>query len=284
MNCCLHAPLTNYLAAVLLLVATPAYGTGEDDGGFVKSGQTLRDLRGEQPPPGASVPQGVSPSEEWLNTGSLLRLVGLMIVVLSTLGVLMVFGRRRLRLAAGAGGRRLEIVDKLALSRRHWVCVLRVDGKRLVVGVSGDNMSSLAVLEDGPPPVRGARESSLVRGEETLAVREYPGIRESGGTKEDFSLREAASSIEAESTRNEDGTFWFRPARIQEGEEGEEGEEDEGGESRWENHLAPYRREVNRLRAMLQNWRENSDERASECGASAQPVKIEQGVREGRDR
>ena len=75
--------------------------------------------------------------------------------------------------------------------------------------------------------------------------------------------RQVDRATSREMTRRDESGFWFRPESPAKGAPSET----EGGDD-WENHLAPYRREVNRLRAMLQNWRQTTDrgERAEADG------------------
>jgi hypothetical protein len=142
---------------------------------------------------------------------------------------------------------RLEILDRIALSTRQWVCILRVDEKRVVVGVSGDTMTSLAVLDDASRDSRLGSGGGSVEGGQGLEVEGY--------RREDDRAGWGAGPVRGvssrESMRRDEGTFWFRP-----GSGAREGgaPAGSGGDVPWENHLAPYRREVNRLRAMLQNW------------------------------
>jgi flagellar biogenesis protein FliO len=55
----------------------------------------------------------------------------------------------------------VEIVGRAALSHRHSVCVIRVGEARIVIGLAGDRMSSLAVLEDDAAPDRAPADRTV---------------------------------------------------------------------------------------------------------------------------
>jgi flagellar biogenesis protein FliO len=57
-------------------------------------------------------------------------------------------GSRTWRAAAGEG---LQVLGRAALSPRHHVFVVRFGDRKVLVGVSGDRMASLAVVEEGSP-------------------------------------------------------------------------------------------------------------------------------------
>ena len=241
-----------FLVAVLTLATTSA-AMAEEPGGFVKRGQSLRDLRikdkdAETPAPSD---EAAILAEEWP-----LRFLGLTTATLAVLAVLfLLWRRRRFRAGASEGGARLEILDKIALSTRQWVCILRVDEKRVVVGVSGDTMTSLAVLDDdssrgAPRPQRGSSN----QGGQALKVEGYR-LDETGGASPGSGVDRSASS-RRESMRRDEGSFWFRPDNGPSREAEPSGSRDDVS---LENHLAPYRREVNRLRATLQNWRQTTE-------------------------
>ena len=136
-------------------------------------------------------------NEEVLST---LKWTGFAVLVAAVAaGTCLAIRRRRQWRRTATDGHRLEIVDRLALSPKHWACLLRVEGRLLVVGMTPDRMRTLALFDDD-------------------------------------------AKTPAESTPNTKGdSYWFRPAS-------------EGGRSGvLDENLAPYRREVTRLRAMLQN-------------------------------
>ena len=253
------SPGVLYLGAVLLLGANSEPVVGQDDGGFVKPGQTLSDLRRQEPEE-----EAVSSREGWSVGGAPLRQLALTVAILGAVGGLVVFGRRRrLHLKTRGQGGRMEIVDKLALSSRHWICVVRVDGKRLVIGISGDNLSSLAVLDDGVPGTSKGREVA-VRAADRPAGALYRTDRKGPDTENERSREVTGVSSQGDAAKQRQGTFWFRP---------QESPASAADES-WENDLAPYRREVNRLRATLQSWRQTSEGRE----------RADDGVAEDRER
>ena len=72
-------------------------------------------------------------------------------------------GRRKARVEASGAGGAVEIVGRAALGHKHSVCVVRVGETRIVIGLAGDRMSALAVLDgssappERAPPVRVGR-------------------------------------------------------------------------------------------------------------------------------
>lgn len=246
-------PLGRLLLAGIVIVGTSWVSAADDRGGLVRSGQSLRELRAGDPDEANDT---VAPGSADRAEDGLLRLVGLatgslVLIVVSFL----LWRRRRLRMCAGDGGSRFEIVDRVALSTRQWVCILRVDEKRIVVGVSGDTMTSLAVLDDdgtrsAPGRTRGGRD----RGGQAANVGDYRFDEIASPASSSGADRGAMLPRQQEAKGEE--AFWFRPDGSV---SGEADSSDSRGDVSWENHLAPYRREVNRLRAMLKNWRESTD-------------------------
>ena len=239
-----------FLVAILTL-ATSSAVVAEDNGGFVKPGQSLRDFRTKDAGSPSSSADAATLAKEWP-----LRFVGLTTAMLATVAILfLLWRRRRLRAGASEGGARLEILDKIALSTRQWVCILRVDEKRVVVGVSGDTMTSLAVLDDDSS--RGSRWRRGGGSEQGGQAVEVEGYRlDETGRAGPGSCVDRSATSPRESMRRDEGTFWFRPENRPSRDDEPSGS---GDDVSWENHLAPYRREVNRLRAMLQNWRQTAE-------------------------
>lgn len=125
---------------------------------------------------------------------------GILLIASMAVGAFFVIRRRRQWGRMAADGHQLEIIDRLALSPKHWACLVRVEGRLLVVGMTADSLRTLALFDDG----------------DTTSSTSNPPTPKSE-------------------------SFWFRPS----GDEGRSGVLDD--------NLAPYRREVTRLRAMLQN-------------------------------
>ncbi len=78
------------------------------------------------------------------------------LAVLGLLGALMAWLRRRglvrpLWNGAEAGrARRLELLDRVALSPQHWLHLVRVDGRIILVGRSPGGLTRLAITgQDG---------------------------------------------------------------------------------------------------------------------------------------
>ena len=126
-----------------LLLVPPAPCPAAETGGHVKPGQTISGLLDNK---GQGGNQTLSSAPmEW---GVIVRLsVGALLLV-ALGGGLVFIQRRRTGWAPKDGLGGIQVVGRTALSPRHFVYVLRMGGRRLVVGVSGDRMSSLAVVED----------------------------------------------------------------------------------------------------------------------------------------
>lgn len=84
--------------------------------------------------------------------GGLLRKLALWTGGLSLLGsgLVLVWVKASRARRGQRGGEGIEVVGRAALSHRHLVFVLRVSGRHLVVGVSGDRMTPLGAFEDSP--------------------------------------------------------------------------------------------------------------------------------------
>lgn len=102
-------------------------------------------------------------NEELAVWGALLRLVGALLVVLPlAYGVTRWYGRSHQ--AAGAGGRRLAIVEGLSLGPRRGLYVVRVGSRYYLIGVTERHIASLGELPreewaagglNGEPPAGG---------------------------------------------------------------------------------------------------------------------------------
>ena len=149
--------------------------------------------------------------------------------VLAAGGLFYVLRRRRSHHLQYSGGNGLRVIERIALSPKHWMCLVRAEHKFLVVGMTPESLTTLAVIEDEAP---ASRTSDHV--EASAPLPKLPKL-----TKDDSA-----------------DSYWFRPR--------EESTESRSGTSAWDHELAPYRREVTRLKAMLQQWREGAspDERS----------------------
>jgi flagellar biosynthetic protein FliO len=92
----------------------------------------------------------------------LMRQMSAVMAVLALLGGLLWAFRRRGSLARRAAGRRLETVERLALTPQHSLCLVRLAGRGVLLGLSP---SGCTVLESGEwsryePAQPGAREAT----------------------------------------------------------------------------------------------------------------------------
>lgn len=126
----------------LLLIVFPVEA-GESIG--VKPGQTVQEVLD-------SHGKGAASSRaEFPTTGQLLLRLALTVGSVSLLGFGSLFFLRKWFSQRGTlhSTGEIEVAGRAALSPKHLVFVLRVADQRIVVGVSGDRMSPLAVVEDG---------------------------------------------------------------------------------------------------------------------------------------
>jgi len=140
---------TAWCSVLCLVLGLAAPSRGEDSGPArtVKAGQTVESVL--EGGPGEASPWGAS-RPGW---GSILKLVlGAACVVVLGLGAIFVARRwipNATRLAAAGG---VQVLGRVPLSPRHFVYVLGIGDRKVVVGVSGDRMAALAVLDDSGAP------------------------------------------------------------------------------------------------------------------------------------
>jgi hypothetical protein len=69
--------------------------------------------------------------------------------------------RRRARFPGAPAVEPIDVVGRAALSSRHSIYIVRAAGRRIVLGVAGERMTALAVIDERaadappPPPPRG---------------------------------------------------------------------------------------------------------------------------------
>ena len=186
--------------ALVLSGRTPAAEAPARAGG-VRSGEAAP---GPVEPKGkaAGIPsmKGVDLSSAWKVLWGTLGICGLTVAAVL---LRRKFGSRTWRTPAGEG---LQILGRAALSPRHHVFVLRFSDRKVLVGISGDRMVPLAVIEEGNP--HGSRLEGMIpeRGVPERAVPERGALERGNGSSR-------RTVIEAD--------------------------------------LAPYRRQVDRLRELL---------------------------------
>lgn len=79
--------------------------------------------------------------------------VAIVLLVLAALAVAAMFWFRRagLPLAGSRQARRLRLVERVVLSRRSSLLLVECDGRKLLLGESGDRLSLLDGEKEGPP-------------------------------------------------------------------------------------------------------------------------------------
>jgi flagellar biosynthetic protein FliO len=58
------------------------------------------------------------------------------IFVFALLGGALWFVKKRPRLAGGGGARRMQVVERVALTPHHSLCLVKVDGRTLMIGTA----------------------------------------------------------------------------------------------------------------------------------------------------
>jgi flagellar biogenesis protein FliO len=115
-----------------------------------------------------------------LGENSLVRLslwvVGLGLFIL----VALVFYRRRVKgVPRLEGGEGIQIVGRTAISPRHAVVVLRISNHRLIVGLAGERMTSLGILDDSSVETVPREPGFSARPEDQEAVARARTIKDS---------------------------------------------------------------------------------------------------------
>jgi flagellar biogenesis protein FliO len=95
-----------------------------------------------------------------------------------TAAAVFVLRRRRARPGSPTGQEAVEVLGRAVLSHKHAVVVVRAAGKRIVVGLGGDSLSALAVIDEAReagagPPAQGFSS----RLPESTALSATPGPR-----------------------------------------------------------------------------------------------------------
>ena len=142
-----------------LLLGAPCARAGER--AVVKPRQTVRELldsKGSESAPPAA-----------LGTGSLLLKLVLSVGAIGLLGSGLIFISRKYLSSPASlhSSGDIEVTGRAALSSKHLVFVLRVGERQIVVGVSGDGMSPLAVLGES-----GGRSCQASSAERQMSFRE----------------------------------------------------------------------------------------------------------------
>lgn len=130
------------LGLPLVLAPRAVHADGDRGDKAVRPGQALSEILAREP--GAAPASGARPSHA-MSGRSAGMLAGALI--LSAAGIVFLRRRRARGAAAGPGGP-VRVEGRVAITHRHAVFLVRVDGARIVVGLTGDRMTPLAVLED----------------------------------------------------------------------------------------------------------------------------------------
>jgi len=136
---------TRTIIAACLLVATlaPAGVFCDPDAERGRTGATVGDLRerGDDDEHGKESPSPFGP---------FLELVGGVLIVAVAGGLLVYFYRRFGGGMKGLrGSRAIEVLGRTALSPRHAVCLLKVGRRLVLVGMAGDRIAPISVIDQG---------------------------------------------------------------------------------------------------------------------------------------
>jgi len=94
-------------------------------------------------------------------------------------GVVVFYRRRARGTARLEGSEGIQVVGRTAISPRHAVIVLRISNRRLVVGLSGDRMTSLGILDDSSAETSAREPGFSARPEDHEAVARARTIKDS---------------------------------------------------------------------------------------------------------
>jgi flagellar biogenesis protein FliO len=98
---------------------------------------------------------------------------------LSIFGAVVLFRRRMRGTTRLDGSEGIQVVGRTAISPRHAVVVLRVSNHRLVVGLSGERMTSLGILDDASAESTLREPGFSARPEDHEAVSQARTIKDS---------------------------------------------------------------------------------------------------------
>jgi flagellar biogenesis protein FliO len=141
-----------HLLPLLLLPFLAGGGIAGGEGDPVAPGQKVAEILS----PAADGAAAGRPREASGGSTALRLLLGA--GALLALGAVALAARaRRTRLGGIPAIEPVDVVGRASLSPRHSVCVVRVAGRRIVLGIAGERMTALAVVEDRAPeaPARG---------------------------------------------------------------------------------------------------------------------------------
>ena len=125
--------------AAALAPGTAVLADGEKG---VRPGQSVAEILAREP---AAAPAAPAPAAAGSSRHGAAIVTGAL--VLAAAGICLL-RRKKARAASSSHAGAVEIVGRAALSHKHSVCVVRVGDTRIVIGLAGDRMSPLAVLED----------------------------------------------------------------------------------------------------------------------------------------
>lgn len=198
--------LCGLLFAALTVPGSMAFAA-DGAGGFVRPGMKVAEILADS----TADDRRAAARTGWVDDAMLQRLA-LAAVVVSTLLCGFVFlARRWHRAQPSAGGSALEIVSRVSLSPKHSVLLVRARGRELVLGVCGDSLTLLspapiasdaggAVLDaviHSPSPIASTAQSTVVVENEPSEVAEVDSRSE---------VRSAAWEMEP----SKDGPRWDR--------------------------------------------------------------------------
>ncbi len=119
--------------------ALNAAGSDDASGGVVRRPDTAPDRS-------SRVSRRSASERAWATDGIVALAIVLGMIVAAALAVKKWGGK--FRLAVGSGGENLQVVSRLALSPKQNVCLIRLGEQMVLVGVTPENISMLAVVDD----------------------------------------------------------------------------------------------------------------------------------------
>ncbi|MBL8880118.1 MAG: flagellar biosynthetic protein FliO [Phycisphaerales bacterium] len=139
-------------------VSGNAEPTGAPDAKFVRRG-------GADAKSGQMAAQQSNSQSSWRGTAALAAVVAL--ILLLAWGYRTAVGKAAFPLSRGTAGSTgvLQIISRMTIAPRHSLCLVRVGGRMVLIGVSADRLATLDVIADGDSVAKLAGQAVAARSE-----------------------------------------------------------------------------------------------------------------------
>jgi flagellar biogenesis protein FliO len=240
---------------LLLVLLVPGTSAPAEEERGLRPGETVGGLRGSPPVESRgelAAPPG--PGSLLVRLGGGLGLVGL------GGGGLLLLSRRLSRTRRARGpSEEIRILARASLAPRHGLALIEVRGQRILVGLSRDHLTSIAVLSE-PPLADGSASPRSVERKECSAAPEGdpPAVCPQGAPgPQRPGLQSRGAELRGRLARSSYGIFDTRWRDDEPGGEGSVTRDD----------VEPYRRQVERLRGLLDRRRAEGPGERGAAGA-----------------